>query len=95
MFYVISLNQASSNLISFSTAVTFSFFANAKFTFKARPTTKKYIVFVIFTGMISFICGSISDYYNINPLVTLIEFSGISLVLGFLFSKYVVFRDVR
>ncbi|WP_341874936.1 GtrA family protein [Pectobacterium odoriferum] len=93
MLYVFSFNQASSNLISFIMAVTFSFFANARFTFKVKPTTIKYTAFVIFTGMVSFICGSISDYYEIYPLITLIVFSGISLILGFIFSKYVIFRE--
>ncbi|KFF67797.1 translocase [Pectobacterium brasiliense] len=93
MLYFFSFSQASSNLISFMIAVSFSFFANAKFTFKAKPTTIRYTIFVTFTGIISFICGSISDYYRIYPLITLTVFSGISLILGFIFSKYVIFKE--
>lgn len=93
--YFLSVNQASANLIAFLVAVSFSFFANAKFTFKSKPSTKGYFYFVTFMGLMSIATGKISDYYSINPIITLIEFSAISLICGFFFSRYVVFRETK
>ncbi|MEL4015007.1 GtrA family protein [Dryocola clanedunensis] len=93
--YFFSVNQASANLIAFLFAVSFSFFANAKFTFKSKPSTKGYFYFVAFMGIMSIATGKVSDYYRINPIITLIEFSAISLICGFFFSRYVVFRESK
>ncbi|WP_302421643.1 GtrA family protein [uncultured Citrobacter sp.] len=95
MVYIIKNDQAVSNVVAFLCAVTFSFFANAKFTFNAKATSRGYILFVGFMGLLSFISGQISDRFNISPLITLIEFSSISLVCGFVYSKFVVFRDPK
>jgi putative flippase GtrA len=92
---VFGYGQAISNVIAFLVAVTFSFFANARFTFKARATGRGYLLFVGFMGLLSFVSGKISDHYNINPLITLIEFSAISLICGFIYSKFIVFRDAK
>ncbi|MGP9435719.1 GtrA family protein [Ewingella sp. AOP8-B2-18] len=91
--YLFSVNQAAANFIAFATAVTFSFFANASFTFNAKPKPTRYLLFVSFMGVLSILVGKISDYYHIEPIITLIEFSVVSLVLGFIYSKYVVFRE--
>jgi len=91
-FYLFSVNQATANFIAFATAVTFSFFANASFTFNVKPKPTSYLLFVSFMGILSILVGKLSDYYHIEPVITLIEFSLVSLVLGFIYSKYVVFR---
>jgi putative flippase GtrA len=91
--YIFSLNQTTANFLAFSIAVTFSFFANAHFTFKSRPKVRGYFLFIIFMGFMSIAVGKISDYYMITPLFTLIEFSFISLVCGFFYSKFIVFRE--
>ncbi|KAF1366832.1 putative flippase GtrA [Yokenella regensburgei] len=88
-------DQAVSNVVAFLIAVTFSFFANAKFTFDAKVTSRGYLLFVGFMGLLSFISGQLSDHYSISPLITLLEFSSISLVCGFLYSKFIVFRDPK
>lgn len=88
-------DQAISNVVAFIIAVTFSFFANARYTFRTKATGKGYILFVSFMGLLSFVSGKISDHYNINPLITLIEFSAISLICGFIYSKFIVFRDAK
>ena len=62
--------QALGNFAGFVVAVSFSFFANARFTFKSSTTT-------------------------LVPIVTLILFSAISLVCGFIYSKFIVFRDAK
>ncbi|QLW75359.1 MULTISPECIES: GtrA family protein [Citrobacter] len=95
MVYIMKYDQAVSNVLAFLIAVTFSFFANAKFTFSAKATSRRYVLFVGFMGLLSFISGQVSDHYHIPPLITLIEFSSISLVCGFLYSRFIVFRDPK
>jgi len=91
--YVFMVNQAAANFLAFATAVTFSFFANASFTFKSKPKFRGYFLFVMFMGLMSVLVGKLSDYYQIAPIITLVEFSLISLVCGFFYSRYVVFRE--
>jgi putative flippase GtrA len=85
--------QSLSNFIAFCLAVTFSFFANAKWTFNAEVTTIRYMMYVFFMGALATLVGFCGDLMKINPLVTLIVFSAISLVSGFLYSKHVIFRE--
>lgn len=85
-------SQAVANFSAFCVAVTFSFFANSKWTFKAETTFIRYIIFVVFMGFIAIATGWLADELDIPGLVTLVVFSLISLVLGFIYSKYVVFR---
>lgn len=89
------VTQATANLLGFTAAVSFSFFANAKFTFQAKPTTKRYLSFIIFMGLLSYLTGFIADYISLRPLATLIIFSSISLTLGFIYSKFFVFKDTE
>lgn len=93
--YVFSVNQAAANFLAFAVAVTFSFFANAAFTFKSKPKAKGYFLFVSFMGLMSVLVGKLSDYYQISPIITLVEFSLLSLVCGFFYSRYVVFREEK
>lgn len=92
MLNILHINQAISNFAGFFAAVTFSFFANAKFTFNKSPTSQRYLMFVTFMGALALISGYIADLYQIPGLYTLIFFSGTSLVLGFIYSKLVVFN---
>ena len=87
MVYIMKNDQAVSNVVAFLIAVTFSF--------SAKATGRGYVLFVGFMGLLSFISGQVSDHYNISPLITLIEFSSISLVCGFLYSRFIVFRDPK
>lgn len=90
-----SVGQASANLIAFGVAVSCSFALNSRFTFKAQATTSRYMVFVGFMGLLSLLTGWTADWLGLPPLVTLIAFSSISLMCGFIYSKYVIFRSVR
>lgn len=85
--------QSLSNFIAFCVAVTFSFFGNAKWTFSSEATTIRYIMYVFFMGMVAVMIGSYADRMKINPVATLVIFSAISLVCGFIYSKYIIFRD--
>lgn len=84
--------QSLSNFIAFCVAVTFSFFANARWTFSAEPTTFRYMMYVFFMGMIATLVGEYGDSMAINPVVTLVVFSAISLFGGFFYSNYIIFR---
>ena len=90
--YLLNTNQSIANLLGFTFAVTFSFFANAKFTFKASVSIVKYILYVGFMGLLSVVTGWLSDIHKLPPIVTLVVFSVISLICGFFYSRYIVFK---
>lgn len=89
--YVVTYEQSVSNVVGFCVAATFSFFANAHWTFNSKPTTVRYISFVGFMGGLSWLVGRGADAVQLPPLITLVVFSLISLLAGFLYSRYFVF----
>ncbi|EPZ5203622.1 TPA: GtrA family protein [Citrobacter freundii] len=93
--YALHTNQAMANFAGFVFAVSFSFYANAKFTFNASTTTVRYMLYVGFMGTLSAAVGWAADICRFPPLVTLVTFSAISLVCGFIYSKFIVFRDAK
>jgi putative flippase GtrA len=93
IYYGITDRQIICNGIAFFVAVTASFFINSRWTFKAQPTGGRYLIFILFMGALALVVGGSSDSLALNPLMTLIVFSAISLVAGFLFSKFIVFKD--
>ncbi|MBY7783444.1 GtrA family protein [Vibrio fluvialis] len=92
LIYSLGISQSVANFSAFLIAVTFSFFVNARFTFKSSVTSRKYLLYTAFLGALALLMGKISDMANFYPLMTLVAFSATSLVLGFLFSHYVVFK---
>ncbi|AVG76159.1 MULTISPECIES: GtrA family protein [Pantoea] len=95
ILYATGSSQTLANFGAFCVAVTFSFFVNAKWTFNAEASTIRYMIYVLFMGSVALLVGWISDKSMLQPLYTLIIFSLISLICGFLYSKYIVFRDAR
>lgn len=93
--YVLHSNQALANFAGFVVAVSFSFYANAIFTFNSSTTTLRYMLYVGFMGSLSAAVGWGADLCVLPPIVTLVTFSAISLVCGFIYSKYIVFRDAK
>ena len=93
--YAFHTGQALGNFAGFVVAVSFSFFANARFTFKSSTTTMRYMRYVGFMGSLSAAVGWAADRSGMAPIVTLILFSAISLVCGFIYSKFIVFRDAK
>nr|WP_318382757.1 GtrA family protein [uncultured Enterobacter sp.] len=91
--YGFHTGQALGNFAGFVIAVSFSFFANARFTFRSSTTTMRYMLYVGFMGTLSASVGWEADRVSMPPLFTLILFSAISLVCGFIYSKFIVFRD--
>lgn len=95
LVYFLDSSQAMANFIAFCFAVTFSFFANSKWTFQARATLSRYLIFVIFMGFIAVALGWIADTLDLPGLITLVSFSIVSLFLGFIYSRYIVFRESK
>lgn len=93
--YVVHTNQAIANLIAFCISVTFSFFANARYTFKSSVTSGRYLLYIGFMGTLSVATGWIADSFEIPAILTLVTFSIISLICGFLYSKFIVFRSEK
>ncbi|MCS6411451.1 GtrA family protein [Klebsiella pneumoniae] len=94
-YYMFDTSQALANFGAFCIAVTFSFFANAKWTFDSEATTIRYMMYVFFMGAMASSIGWMGDTMNFKPIATIILFSGISLVCGFLFSKFIIFKDAK
>ncbi|HHT3723682.1 TPA: GtrA family protein [Citrobacter freundii] len=93
--YFLHSNQTIANLVGFLVAVSFSFYANAKFTFNSQTTTMRYMLYVGFMGFLSATVGWAADICGLAPIFTLVGFSAISLVCGFIYSKFIVFRDAK
>ncbi|MCS4496267.1 GtrA family protein [Pantoea sp. B623] len=88
-------SQALANFIAFCVAVTFSFFVNAKWTFDSEATTIRYMMYVFIMGAMASTIGWMGDTMNLKPVITIILFSGVSLVCGFLFSKLFIFKEQK
>ncbi|MCW8276949.1 GtrA family protein [Pseudomonas sp. PCH199] len=97
IFFLLSvaagLRQAVSNLAAFCVAASFSFYMNALFTFDRKVSVGGYLLFMAAMGALSYSVGHAGDLWRLHGLLTVALFSALSLVLGFLFSKYVVFRE--
>lgn len=92
LFHFFEASQSIANLTAFCFAVTFSFFVNAKWTFQSDATLMKYILYVCFMGVLAWGVGWIADFSAFPPVATLILFSFISLICGFFYSKFFVFK---
>ena len=87
-----NLSQELSNFLAFCAASTFSFYMNALFTFAMPASLPRYFLFMAFMGGLSLAIGWLADHWVLPGIVTLVVFTLISLVSGFLFSRWVVFR---
>jgi len=85
-------SQALSNLAAFGTAASLSYFANAAFTFAVRPSGARYLLFLTGMGSLSLLLGVLADWTRLAPWLTLVSFSGASLVIGYAYSRAVVFK---
>lgn len=95
IYYAFGHNQMISNFAGFCVAVTFSFFVNAKWTFESEHTKKRFLLYVGFMGTLALSCGYFAERIDLNPIFTLIIFSIISLFIGFIYSKLVVFKGEK
>jgi len=99
VFYLVlwtsDATQSLANFVAFCVAVTFSFFVNARWTFNAETTTLRYMIYVAFMGSLATAVGWAADRSGLAPLLTLVAFSAISLFCGFIYSRYIVFREAK
>lgn len=93
MLKLLMADQALSNFVAFCISVTFSFFANTRLTFKSTATTTRYMMYVGFMGFLSILAGWVADSHSLSPWMTLVSFSAISLIFGYIYSKYIVFKE--
>jgi len=91
--YVYHTHQALANFLGFSLAVSFSFYANARYTFRMTTTKRRYVMYVGFMGLLSIASGWAAEKCGLPPLATLVGFSALSLICGFIYSKFIVFKD--
>lgn len=84
-------NLAVANASAFLCAVTFSFIANAAWTFSTPPTAFRYLLFICFMGAMAYLTGLAGDRFKAHPAVVFIGFSVFSLAIGFMYSKFIVF----
>lgn len=91
-FSLLTLSQALGNCIAFFVAVTVSFFLNAHFTFRQRPTLSKFVRMTAVMALLSYASRRVGDVLSLNPVVTFLIWSAVSYVAGFLLTRYFVFR---
>lgn len=90
---LIDLATGWANLIAFFVAVSLSYYLNARYTFEAAPTKSGYFYFVVFMAILSFTIGWFTDSLQLAPFFALVIFSMLSLISGFLYLRYIAFRD--
>ncbi|HDS1681857.1 TPA: GtrA family protein [Pseudomonas putida] len=88
----LGLSQARSNFSAFVVASSLSYLVNARYTFAVRPTGRGYIIFLFGMGSFSLVLGAVADWADLWPGVILLTFSAASLVVGYCFTRGVVFR---
>ncbi|MDU6409900.1 MAG: GtrA family protein [Yersiniaceae bacterium] len=93
LVYSMGANQTFSNLMAFCVATTFGFFANAKWTFNQAHSLYRYFIYVTFLGLMAVLFGRAADVLSMPPLITTLTFSLFSLVIGFLYSNFIVFKE--
>ena len=84
--------QAFANLCGFLIAVVFSFFMNARLTFKAKPTRRRFQRMVISMALVSVLFGAIGDVFKLYPLITFGIYFLLNPLIGFFVTKYFVFE---
>ncbi|WP_339560663.1 GtrA family protein [Pseudomonas sp. EA_65y_Pfl1_P113] len=87
------LSQALSNFLAFCVAASFSFYVNALYTFAMPASWLHYLLFMACMGGLSLVVGGLADRWRVPGIVTVVVFSLVSLVCGFLLSRCVVFRE--
>lgn len=87
------LSQAASNVFAFCVSASFSFYFNALYTFTMPASWWRYALFMLCMGGLSLGVGWLADRWRVPGMITVVAFSLLSLVCGFLLSKWVVFRE--
>jgi len=90
--YQLGATQGIANVLAFLAAVSFSFVVNSRYTFQSGMTGARYLLYIGFMGTMALVLGRLADWMHLPAVITLITFSGFSLIAGFLYARYMVFR---
>ncbi|MBD1554986.1 GtrA family protein [Pseudomonas typographi] len=93
LVYLAGRGQASANVLAFLAAVTFSYFVNARWTFRTAVSWRRYLYFTCFMAGMAAASGWVAQRLMWPPLLTLCLFSAASLVLGYRYAHGVVFKQ--
>ncbi|RON18283.1 sugar translocase [Pseudomonas brassicacearum] len=97
LFYVLNtaagFSQAASNVMGFSVAAMFSFYVHSLYTFEAGASVLRYLLYIFFMGVMSFVVGHFADIWKLHGLVTVASFSALSLICGIIFSRFILFHE--
>ncbi|MBE4964340.1 GtrA family protein [Enterobacter cloacae complex sp. P24RS] len=91
--FLFSFPQSLANVTAFFFAASFSFVVNAVWTFKKKRALHKYLLFMAVMSCLAWSTGKVSEIVDLPAVFTLCLFSFISMVLGFVFSRCVIFKD--
>lgn len=89
------LDQSISNFAAFCVAAPFSFYGNALYTFDAKLSVMGCVLFLSIMGALSYVVGYLGDCWHLHGLLTVATFSVLSLVIGFVFFRFLVFYGHR
>ncbi len=92
VFYSLNFEQSYCNILAFMCAASSSYQVNSRYNFRIKPKKTKYICFIIGMGIINYLIGFNSENIGLSPLLTLVTSSVSSLFLGFIFSRFFIFR---
>lgn len=92
VFYSLNIEQSYCNLLSFICSASFSYIANSKYNFRIKTNKNRYVYFIISMGIITYLIGLNSDFFELSPFFTLVVSSVSSLFLGFIVSRFFIFR---
>ncbi len=90
--YYGDVDAAVSNTIAFILSASISYLLNSKITFKKNVNIKSFILFFTFMALLSYITGYLTLQFNIYEYFIPIIFSIVSLIIGFIYSKVIVFK---
>ncbi|WP_447754396.1 GtrA family protein [Pseudomonas nicosulfuronedens] len=90
LYYTVTAQQIICNTLAFLAAVSFSFYANSKWTFNAPRSLARYSLYVFLMGLLAAGIGKLSDVIFLPPLLTLVISSCASLIVGFIISRSIL-----
>ena len=85
--------QTISNFIGFCFGLCFSFFMNARFTFKEKTDVRKFFKMLITSGGLALLFGFMGDSFQFSPFLTFCIYIILNPIFGFIITKYYVFSS--
>lgn len=95
LLFEFNFRQYFCNFIGFFFAVVFSYIANSEFTFNSNKSIRTFALFFFFMGFLNITIGFLADNLDLSPICTLIITTSLSIFLGYLFSRYFVFKEAK